>query len=343
MSYIVGFGEIMLRLTAPDGERLLQTPSLKASLGGGEANVCVSCARFGLKSRYVTALPKNAIGLKAEELLLGQKVDTSAIAWEGERIGVYFIERGANQRSSTVVYDRTHSSISEANKDDFDWDKVFDGASWFHVSGITPAITQSAADMTLYAVKEAKKRGVTISFDFNYRKKLWKYGKTPADVIPSIVELADILMANEQDMINWLGVDYDLLKTKPDMDPEDYIGLFDKIQAKFPNLKAVTTTLRRTISSDNNNWSAVYYTDKKLYTSKQYSITNIVDRVGGGDSYAGGLISGLNLYPNDPQMAVEFATAASCLKHSIYGDWNLVSKSEVENLIGGDGRGLVQR
>ncbi len=332
----------MLRLTAPGNDRLLQSPNLKATFGGGEANVCVSCARFGLKSKYVSALPKNSLGQKVEELLLGQKVDTSAIAWCGHRVGVYFVERGANQRGSTVLYDRKNSSISEATPNNFDWDKVFENASWFHVSGITPALTESAADLTLYAVKEAKKRGVAVSCDLNYRKKLWDYGKKPSEVMPAIVENTDYLIANEEDIQLSLGINFDADVTKGHLEASDYESLMKKVSDKYPHLKAIATTLRESVSADHNNWSAILYTNGKLHISKKYAITHIVDRVGGGDSFAGGLITGLNIY-EQPQDALEFAVAASCLKHSIDGDWNLVSKQEVLSLMGGDGSGRVQR
>lgn len=343
MSYILGFGELMLRLTAKDYDRLLQSPQLEATFGGGEANVCVSCARFGLKSRYISAFPKNALGEKSEELLLSQKVDTSAMAWTGKRMGIYFVERGSNQRGSTVLYDREHSSISEAKLSDFDLDKVFKDASWLHVSGITPALSQSASELTLSMVQEAKKRGVRVSCDLNYRKKLWNYGKKSSEVMPEIVKNTDLLIANEEDIQLSLGIEFNTNIIKGHLEAEDYKPLIEDVMKLYPNLKGITTTLRESVSANHNNWSAIYYTGNKLYVSKKYGITDIVDRVGGGDSFAGGFISGLNIFDNDPQNALEFAVAASCLKHSIYGDWNLVSKEEVLNLMGGDGSGRVQR
>ncbi len=342
MKYIVGFGELMLRLTAPDYDRLLQSPELNATFGGGEANVCVSCSRFGLLSRYVSAFPKNALGEKAEELLLGQRVDTTAIAWTGKRMGVYFVERGSNQRGSTVLYDREDSSISTAIPNDFDWDKIFENADWLHVSGITPALSQSAADLTLYAVQEAKKRSVKVSCDLNFRKKLWNYGKKSSEVMPSIVKYTDLLIANEEDIQLALGIELDNDVTKGHLEASDYKPLLQKVCELYPNLTGIATTLRESVSADHNNWSAIYYTNQELYISKKYSITDIVDRVGGGDSFAGGLLSGLKLYTK-PQDSLEFSVAASCLKHSIYGDWNLVTRSEVEALMGGDGSGRVQR
>ncbi len=342
MACIVGFGELMFRLTAPDYDRLLQTPSLNVTPGGGEANVCVSCARFGLKSRYVTALPKNALGLKAEELLLSQRVDTDAISWSGKRMGLYFVERGANQRGSTVLYDREDSSISVATEKDFDFDKVFADATWLHISGITPALSQTASDLTLSMVKEAQKRNVFVSCDLNYRKKLWNYGKKPSEVMPEIVKYTNLLIANEEDIQLSLGIDFDVDVTKGHLEPQDYKPLIEKVLHAHPHLKGVATTLRESVSANHNNWSAIYYTNNTLYVSKKYEITDIVDRVGGGDSFSAGLISGIHFYDN-PQDSLEFAVAASCLKHSIYGDWNFVDKAEVVALMGGDGSGRVQR
>ncbi len=340
---IVGFGEIMLRLSAPGNERLLQSPVLEAVLGGGEANVCVSCSRFGLPSRYLSALPKNALGEKVEELLNGQKVDTSAIAWCGDRLGVYFVEKGSNQRGSTVLYDRANSSIAEATPKDFDFDKAFADAHWLHISGITPALTQSAADLTLEVVKEAKKRGVKVSCDLNYRKKLWNYGKKSSEVMIDIVKYVDVLIANEEDIQLSLGIPLDADVTKGHLEAQDYLPLLKKVMEQHPHLEGIATTLRESVSANHNNWSAIYYTGGNLHVSKKYAITDIVDRVGGGDSFAAGLISGIHFFENDPQSSLEYAVAASCLKHTIPGDWNLVSKKEVLDLMGGDGSGRVQR
>ncbi|MGL4986211.1 MAG: PfkB family carbohydrate kinase [Treponemataceae bacterium] len=342
MKVIVGFGELMVRFSPPNFERILQTPQFNATFGGGEANVCVSCARFGLPARYVSAFPENPLGRKAEELMLGQKVDMSAISWTGERLGIYFVERGSNQRGSTVLYDRDNSAISKALPSDFDWDKVFDNAKILHVSGITPAISQSAADLTLYAVKEAKKRGVQVSCDLNYRKKLWKYGKKSSQVMPDIVKNTDILIANEEDIQLCLGISFDTDVTKGHIEAGDYEALMRKVSQMYSNLKGIATTLRESVSADHNNWRAVYFLNDKLHVSKKYKITDIVDRVGGGDSFAGGLLSGLEFFDN-PQDSLEFAVAASALKHTIDGDWNLVSKSEVLALMQGDGSGRVQR
>ena len=239
-------------------------------------------------------LPDNAIGHKVEELLLSHKVDTSAIAWGGKRLGIYFVDKGNNYRTSNIIYDREHSSISEASINDFDWDKVFDNASYFHVSGVTPALTQSAADLTLYAVKEAKKRNIKVSCDINHRKKLWKYGKKIEEVMPEIVKYSDIVFANEYDAIKILGVDSDI-NVDSDISDEDYKSIMDKLIEKY-SLETVITTRRETINSNHNNISALLYNNKNLYKSKKYNITNIVDRIGTGDSFAAGILSGLNMF-----------------------------------------------
>lgn len=343
MKTVVGFGELMLRLTSPGYERIMQTPHFNATFAGGEANVCVSCSRFGLPSRYVSAFPKNTLGIKAEELLLAQKVDTSAISWVGNRMGIYFVERGANQRSSTVLYDREHSSISEAKPEDFDWEKIFENAYILQISGITPAISQSASDLTMYAVKEAKKRGVAVCCDINYRKKLWNYGKKPIDIMPEIVKNTDLLVVSKEDVEYCLGIDIKGLNKKDgEFKPEDYEPIMKKIVSSFPNVKAIASTMRESISANHNNWGGVYYTDNKLYISKKYNMTDIVDRVGGGDSFTAGIITGREFFENN-QDVIEFAVASSALKHSIDGDWNLINKEEVLTLMAGDGTGRVQR
>lgn len=275
-------------------------------------------------------LPDNAIGHKVEELLLSHKVDTSAIAWGGKRLGIYFVDKGNNYRTSNIIYDREHSSISEANIKDFDWDKVFNEADYFHVSGVTPALTQSAADLTLFAVKEAKKRNIKVSCDINHRKKLWKYGKKIEDIMPEIVKYSDIVFANEYDAIKILGVDSDI-NVDSDIKDEDYKNIMDKLISKY-SLETVITTRREIINSNHNNICALLYNNKNLYKSKKYSITNIVDRIGTGDSFAAGILSGLNMF-KDYQYILEFATAAFCIKHTIPGDWNLTTKEEVISLM----------
>lgn len=340
MSYIVGLGELMLRLSSLDSERLLQSAMLNATFGGVEANVCVSVARFGLKARYVTAFPDNVLGRKAEELLLGQKVDTSCIVWKGKRLGLYFLDMGYDHRPSSVTYDREYSAISEVSYEDFNWDKIFDDAEYFHITGVTPGISERARELTIYAVKEAKKRNVKVSCDINYRKKLWKYGKNIWDVMPEIVEQSDILFANEYDVVKILGIKSDL-DVDGIINDEEYTNLMSRTIEKY-NLSSVITTKREVKSSSYNIFSSKAIMNGKLYKSKKYDINNIVDRVGSGDAFVGGILSGLYLF-NNPQEILEFATASSCIKHSIYGDWNITNKEEVMSLMNSKGTGDVSR
>ena len=330
MSYIVGLGELMLRLSSLDSERLLQSAMLNATFGGVEANVCVSAARFGIKARYVTAFPDNILGRKAEELLLGQRVDTSCIVWKGKRLGLYFLDMGYDHRPSSVTYDREYSAISEVSYKDFDWDKIFCDAEYFHITGVTPGISDSARELTIYAVKEAKKRNIKVSCDINYRKKLWKYGKNIWDVMPEIVEQSDMLFANEYDAVKILGIKSDL-DVDGFINDEEYIDLMEKTIKKY-NLSSVITTKREVKSSSYSIFSSKAIMDGKLYKSKKYDINNIVDRVGSGDAFVGGILSSLYLFDN-PQDVLEFATASSCIKHTIYGDWNITTKEEVINFM----------
>ena len=340
MSYVVGLGELMLRLSSLSNERLLQTPMLNATFGGVEANVCFSVARFGVKSRYVTAFPDNSICRKAEELLLSQKVDTSCIVWKGKRIGVYFLDTGYDHRQSSVIYDRENSAISQISYNDFNWDNIFNDAEYFHITGITPGISETARELTLYAVKEAKKRNVKVSCDINYRKKLWKYGKNIWDVMPEIVKYTDILFANEYDAVKILGVNSNL-DVDSDISDDDYTDLMLRTIKEY-NLSIVITTKRKILSSSHNIFSSKCISDGKLYKSKSYDINNIVDRVGTGDAFVAGILSGFYIFDN-VQDVLNFATAASCLKHTIYGDWNFVTKEEVINLMKSSGSGDVSR
>lgn len=342
MKRIVTFGEIMLRLKSPGNERLFQSPALEATFGGGEANVAISLASFGMNTAFVTALPNNAIGENCVMELRKWGVDTSKIIRGKGRMGIYFLENGANQRPSTVVYDRAESAIAIAKPGDFDWDAIFDGCEWFHFTGITPAISADAKDLCLQAVKFAREKGITISCDFNYRKNLWKYGKKAEEVMPELVKYCDIGIANEEDCQKSLGVELDVSVEKGALDTEKYKRLGDRVLASYPNLRAIAITLRESKSADHNGWSACFNDREAFLLSKKYEISDIVDRVGGGDSFAAGLIYGLNTYAGK-QEALEFAVAASCLKHSIAGDFNRVSVSEVEKLMGGDGSGRVQR
>ncbi len=339
---VVTFGEIMLRLKSPGFERFLQSPSLDATFGGGEANVAVSLANFGVDSAFVTVLPKNDIGNACAAELRKFGVDVSLIARTSGRMGIYFLEAGANQRASKVIYDRDNACIALAKPGDLDWAKIFKGATWFHITGITPAISQSAADLSMESVKAAKAAGLTVSCDFNYRKNLWKYGKTAQEVMTELVKHVDIGIANEEDCQKSLGIKADVKVEKGDLDTAQYEALTKKVLDTFPNLKMIAITLRESVSADHNGWSACLNDRKSFMLSTKYSITDIVDRVGGGDSFSGGLIYGLT---NGMQTkdALEFAVAASCLKHSILGDFNLMTVSEVEKLAGGDASGRVQR
>jgi 2-dehydro-3-deoxygluconokinase len=342
---IVTLGEIMLRLKPPGFERFFQSPVLEATFGGGEGNVAVSLATFGLDAAFVTALPENPIAEACIQYLRGKGVDTSLIHRGGERIGIYFLEAGANQRPSNVVYDRAHSAIAALAPDALDWGRIFDGASWFHITGITPALSQSAADLSLKAVKAAKAAGLTVSCDYNYRKKLWKYGKAAPEVMAELVRHVDVGIANEEDCQRSLGVsvgDWESAVEAGELDTAKYETLCKKMFEAFPNLKYQAITLRESFSASHNGWSACLYNGDSFFVSTRYDITHIVDRVGGGDSFAAGLIYGLSTGMGDED-ALNFAAAASCLKHSISGDANLSTVSEVKRLMGGEASGRVQR
>jgi 2-dehydro-3-deoxygluconokinase len=351
MSRLVTFGEVMLRLKSPGFERLFQSPHLEATFGGAEANVAVSLAQFGLPVSFVTALPSNPLGESAVREIRKFGVDTSSITRSGDRIGIYFLESGSNQRASKVTYDRAGSSIATAKPGDFDWSAILAGATWFHISGVTPAISASAAALSLDAVKAARSNGITVSCDYNYRKNLWRYGKKAPEVMREIVSYATIGFANEEDCQKALGVEIDGSGTREavsgkregqGLDIERYSRLAEKVLKEFPNLEKQVITLRESHSADHNGWSAILHNRKQSLTSRKYDITNIVDRVGAGDSFAAGFIYGSITYRDD-QRALEFATAASCLKHSILGDFNRVDVSEVEALVKGEGSGRVQR
>ena len=342
MGEFVSFGEIMLRLKTPAHERFFQSPAFEATFGGGEANVAVSLSNYGFNAEFVSALPSNDIGDAALRELRGFGVDVSHVRRSGSRVGIYFLETGSNQRPSKVVYDRANSSIAEAKPGDFDWKDVFGGAKWFHITGITPALSQSAADLSLEAVQAAKKAGVTVSCDFNYRGKLWKYGKTAPDVMNELVKYVDVGIANEEDCQKSLGIEADVHVESGELDTAKYEALTSKVLDTFPDMSTIAVTLRESRSADRNGWSACLRDAGGFRLSRQYELTDIVDRVGGGDSFASGLIAGLNLY-EDRQQSLEFAVAASCLKHTIQGDFNRVTVPEVENLLGGDGSGRVQR
>lgn len=336
------FGEIMLRLKAPGKERFFQSPALEATFGGGEANVAVSLANYGQDAAFLTVLPDNAIADACVAELRSFGVDTTRIVRSAGRMGIYYLENGANQLPSKVVYDRAWSAIAMAAPDAIDWDKAFDGVDWFHITGITPAISETAMELSLLSVQEAKKRGITVSCDLNYRKNLWKYGKKAAEVMRELANYVDVAIANEEDVQKSLEITTDVVVESGELDRAKYKVLGDKVLANYPNMKMIAITLRESHSADWNGWAACLNDGENFYVSKKYEIRDIVDRVGGGDSFAGGLIYGLNHYENK-QQALEFAVAASCLKHSISGDFNRVGAADVEKLMGGDGTGRVQR
>ncbi|MGO9093930.1 MAG: PfkB family carbohydrate kinase [Bryobacteraceae bacterium] len=339
---VVTFGEVMLRLAPPGFERFLQSPQFVATFGGGEANVAVSLAGFGVPARFVTVLPSNPIADACVAELRGFGVDTSQIARGRGRMGIYFLEAGANQRPSKVVYDRAGSAIALAQPGDIDWEAAFQGAGWFHVTGITPAISQGAADLALEACSKARAQGLTVSCDLNYRRNLWKYGKTAPEAMRELVKLVDIAIANEEDCQMALGIQAGVDVHSGQLDVSQYAALAGKVLAEFPNLKQIAITLRESKSASHNGWSACLHDGESFLVSRHYEITHMVDRVGGGDSFGAGLIYGL-LNLAGPREALEFAVAASCLKHSILGDYNRCSAEEVNQLLKSGGSGRVQR
>mgnify|MGYP000021979639 CR=1 FL=1 len=343
MKNIVTFGEIMLRLAPPGFQRFVQARSFDVIYGGGEANVAVACANFGLPVEYVTRLPANDIGDACLNYVRQFGVGTRHIVRGGDRLGIYFLETGAVQRGSKVIYDRAGSALVTIQPGMIDWKAVFAHAAWFHWTGITPAISEGAAAVCLEAIKTAKAMGLTVSCDMNYRKKLWKWGKQPGEVMPELVSYTDIAIGNEEDAAKVFGIhapETDVTSGKVEADK--YIYVCEKLKERFSDLQTIAITLRGSLSASHNTWSAVLWHGGEFYTAPTYDITHIVDRVGGGDSFMGGLIYGLVTYENK-QDALNFAVAASCLKHSIIGDFNLVSVNEVEKLMGGDTSGRVSR
>lgn len=345
MKNIVTFGEIMLRLTPPGHRRFCQASNFEVIYGGGESNVAVSLANYGLPVEFVTRLPENDLGDCALMELRKRNVGTTHVQRGGERLGIYFLEMGAVSRGSKVVYDRAHSGMASIQAGMIDWEEVFRDARWFHWTGITPALSQGAADACLEAIQAANRLGVTVSTDLNYRKNLWKYGKEPGEVMPALVEGCDIILGNEEDAEKHFGLHPEHVDvTQGDsIEGEAYRSVLRKLMERFPRASKVITTLRGSISASHNTWSGVLYDGKTLYEAPTYQITHIVDRVGGGDSFMGGLIYGLINWPDDDQKALNFAVAASCLKHTIYGDANLARVREVEALMAGDASGRVSR
>ncbi len=343
-SSVLTFGEIMLRLSPPNFKRFTQARSFEAIYGGGEANVAVSLANFGIPVDFVTRLPKNDIGRACIQYLRQYGVNTDKIIFGGERMGIYFLEVGASARSSQVIYDRANSAIATATPEMFDWQRNFKGVSWFHWTGITPAISQNLADICLEAIKIAKSKGITISCDLNFRNKLWNYGKKASDIMPKLLSLCDIAIGNEEDADKVLGIkapDTDITSGK--IDPNKYKYVVERMAQHYPNLKFIAITLRGSLSASHNTWSGILYDKKQMYIAPHYDITHIIDRVGGGDSFVAGLIYGLLNFKDDLQKALNFAVASSCLKHTIFGDFNLVSVEEVQKIMKGDLSGRVTR
>lgn len=334
----------MLRLTPPGHKRFSQASHFDVIYGGGESNVAVSLANFGLPVEFVSRLPQNDLGECALMEMRKRNVGTRHIVRGGERLGIYFLEIGAVSRGSKVVYDRAHSAMSTIEAGMIDWTAVFADAQWFHWTGITPALSQGAADACLEAIQTANRMGVTVSTDLNYRKKLWNYGKAPGEIMPDLVAGCDIILGNEEDAEKHFGIHPETVDVTRghSMDAQAYRSVCQKLMERFPRAKKIITTLRGSISASHNTWSGVLYDGETLYEAPTYQITDIVDRVGGGDSFMGGLIYGLLTYAND-QDALNFAVAASCLKHTIYGDANLVTVAEVEKLMAGDASGRVSR
>jgi 2-dehydro-3-deoxygluconokinase len=341
---IVTFGEIMLRLAPPGFQRFSQARSFEATYGGGEANVAVSLANYGEEVDFVCRLPKNDLGDACLNTLRGLGVGTAFIARGGERIGIYFLEAGAAQRASKVIYDRAGSSFATIQPGMIDWKAVFAGAGWFHWTGITPAVSQGAAEVCREAITAARELGLTVSTDLNYRAKLWKWGKSAGEVMSDLVGMCDVALGNEEDAEKVFGIhapESDITAGK--VDAGHYRYVCEKLAERFPSLQTISITLRGSLSASHNTWSGVLWRSGEFFTAPTYDIIPIIDRVGGGDAFMGGLIHGLRKFPADPQKALNFATAAACLKHSIIGDLNAVSVAEVETLMAGDASGRVSR
>jgi 2-dehydro-3-deoxygluconokinase len=344
MKKIVTFGEIMLRLSPPGALRFGQARSFDVVYGGGESNVAVTLANFGLATEFVTRLPSHEIGEACLQFLRQYNVGTSHILRGGERLGLYYLETGAVMRGSQVIYDRANSSFAAIKPGMIDWEAVFEDAVWFHWTGITPAISESAAEVCLEAVKAARQLGITVSCDLNYRAKLWKWGKNAGEVMEQLVANSEVAIGNEEDAEKVFGIKaLDANITSGKVTCEQYAQVCNELHKKFPNLRTIAITLRGSISASHNTWSALLWQNDQIYSAPIYNITHIVDRVGGGDSFMGGLIYGLLTYADNLQKALDFAVAASALKHTVFGDFNLVKVPEVEKLMKGDASGRVNR
>ena len=342
---VVTFGEIMVRLGAPDYLKLIQANQFDVSYAGAEANVAVSLANYGVDTDYITCLPDNPIAERCIMDLRGHKVGVDHIQRTGKRMGILYLETGSNARPSKVYYDRENSSFATIEPGSVDWKEILKEANWFHWTGITPALSKNAAVECLKAIKTANKLGVTVSCDINYRGNLWKYGKEAAMVMPEMVSYSDIILGNEEDCEKVFGIkpkNFDVTNTKGEIDQRSFQSVCQQMMERFPRCKKMVVTLRGAINANHNTWSGVLYNGEELITSQRYDITDIVDRVGGGDAFMGGLIFGLLHYKNDHK-ALEFATAASCLKQTIKGDFNWVKASDVEDLTDGDASGRVKR
>ncbi|HEY4653593.1 MAG TPA: sugar kinase [Cyclobacteriaceae bacterium] len=344
MTKVVTFGEIMLRLATPEFLRFSQATALEATFGGGEANVAVSLANYGIDAHFATSLPRNDIGEAAIATLRKYNVKTDLIHRGGDRIGIYFLESGAVSRASKVVYDRANSSLATIRKGTIDWDKAFEGASWFHWTGITPSVSEGAAAVCLEACEVASAKGITVSTDLNYRAKLWKWGRKAGEVMEGLVQRCDVILGNEEDADMVFGIKPEGVDvTAGHVEGAAFESVGRQLMKRFPKAGKVIITLRGSVSASHNTWSGVLWNGSQLFQAPTYQITHIVDRVGGGDSFMGGLIYGLITYPDDDQRALNFAVAASCLKHTIKGDFNLVTVEEVEKLMKGDASGRVSR
>ena len=345
MEKIVTFGEIMLRLGAPGNLKLIQANNFDVSYAGAEANVAVSLANYGLRTEFVTCLPDNPIAERCIMDLRGHKVGVDNIYRSGSRMGILYLETGSNARPSKVYYDRKYSSLATIELDKINWKEIFKDARWFHWTGITPALSENAAKECLKAIKTANELGVIVSCDINYRGNLWNYGKMASEVMPELVSGCDLIMGNEEDCEKVFGIKadtFDANSSNGDIRQEAFKSVCKQMMNKFPKCKKMAVTLRGAINANHNTWGGVIYDGKQLFHSRRYDITDIVDRVGSGDSFMGGLIFGL-LHYDDDQLALDFATAASCLKHTLKGDYNWVTISEVESLMNGDMNGRVKR